>query len=162
MKNCVICGKKIRYPKEPWDADTLHPKKYCYYKCIKKSKNVLRRIRVEKTHEKTWPRCHEKFTSKRRDTEYCSNKCRQATYRERATYGEDARKIKVIVLIDGYCPACHRFKEILESFRGDPRLRITINFFSLNILMWTRIKSLLLVITKNSRKLGCRYRVLFY
>lgn len=52
---------------------------------------IQRKIRIEKSHYKKCLYCKEKFIAKREDTNFCSNKCRQAAYRERKRVIKDSK-----------------------------------------------------------------------
>ena len=83
MDNCIICGKEIIYEAGYRYSPSWHPRKYCSPKCSNKSKVIQRKIRVEKSHHKMCLYCGEQFISERADTNFCSNKCKQAAYRKR-------------------------------------------------------------------------------
>jgi thiol-disulfide isomerase/thioredoxin len=134
MENCVICGKEIIYNDELWNADTWHPRKYCSYECIKKSKNMLRKVRIEKTHAKTCMHCHEKFNANRADTEYCSNKCKQAEYRKRNAGPEEAKKIKLLIFTGDYCPSCLEQKRDIEKFEKKKKNKVYRELFELEFI----------------------------
>jgi thiol-disulfide isomerase/thioredoxin len=134
MENCVICGKEIVYNEKPWNIDTWHPRKYCSYECIKKSKNMLRKLRVEKTHAKTCVHCHEKFNAKRADTEYCSNKCKQAEYRQRNAGPDEGKKVKLLVFTGSYCPSCQTLKRDIDKFEKKKRNKVYRELFELEFI----------------------------
>lgn len=98
MGNCVICGKKIVCKQDYRCNPGWHPRKYCCYECENKTKIIQRKIRMEKSHNKTCLHCEGQFISKRSDTIFCSNKCKQAAYRKRKSNSEVVEVKKTFVL----------------------------------------------------------------
>jgi thiol-disulfide isomerase/thioredoxin len=131
MENCVICGKEVVYNEgdENW-----HPRKYCSYECVKKSKNILRKLRVEKTHVKICMHCHEKFNAKRADSEYCSNKCKQIEYRQRKAGPEEGKKTKLLIFTGRYCPSCLEQKRAMDKFEKKKKNRVYRELFELEFI----------------------------
>lgn len=113
MDNCVICGKSIT------DFSDTHTKKYCSHECRMIGKSRRHRELVEQSHEKICENCNAEFISKRCDSRYCSDGCRQAAYRKREK-PESANDNSVYIIKND----CRSIEEIIEILKS-----VNVNYF---------------------------------
>ena len=71
---CTWCGK-VFYSRLP-------NAKKCSYRCTNDAKIANRKQRKELEREKMCPICGNEFHAKRKDSIYCSKKCKQKVYRQ--------------------------------------------------------------------------------
>ena len=72
---CVVCGRLV-YRRTP-------TAKYCSYRCRAQAYVARRKARREQARQKQCAQCGNDFVASRCDARFCSNACRQASYRER-------------------------------------------------------------------------------
>ncbi len=80
---CPGCSRTLFVPYQ-WNA---HRRRYCCDDCGERARHKARRISRKAGRMKTHvcPVCKSEFQSARRDARFCSNACRQWTYRRERT-----------------------------------------------------------------------------
>jgi len=75
--NCFTCGDEF--------YATTDRAKYCSQRCVNDAAISRRKKLKELEREKICPICNEPFKAKRKDSLYCSPKCKQKAYRTSVT-----------------------------------------------------------------------------
>ena len=82
VKNCGVVSRFCKCCQRPIAFGNWHRhiKEYCSRTCYDRHRHQRHRTETLTCHT-----CNETFTPKRADSKYCSSKCRQKAYRQRAT-----------------------------------------------------------------------------